>query len=64
MLPPYSSDFELIKMKFSKPKEGLRSLSERTVPGLMSAIDTVLRSVTAKEIRGWIQNYGYDYKQN
>jgi transposase len=63
LLPPYSPDFNPIEKMFSKAKEGLRALSERTIPGLMNAIGTVLRTVTAKDICGWFQSCGYRYKQ-
>jgi hypothetical protein len=63
MLPPYSPDFEPIEMMFSKPKEGLRAMSKRSVPSLTSAIGAVLRTVTAKNICGWFRNCGYGYKQ-
>lgn len=63
MLPPYSPDFNPIEKMFSKAKEGLRAMSERTIPGLMSAIGTVLRTVSAKDIRGWFRSCGYHYKQ-
>lgn len=48
---------------FSKPEEGLRAMSERTIPGLMNAIGIVLRTVTAKDIFGWFRSCGYHYKQ-
>jgi hypothetical protein len=48
---------------FSKAKEGLRAMSERTIPGLMNAIGTVLRTVTAKDICGWFRSCGYGYEQ-
>lgn len=63
LLPPYSPDFNPIEKMFSKAKEGLRALSERTIPGLMNAIGTVLRTVTAKDICGWFRSCGYHYKQ-
>ena len=62
LLPPYSPDFNPIEKMFSKAKEGLRALSERTIPGLMNAIGTVLRTVTAKDICGWFRSCGYRYK--
>lgn len=63
MLPPYSPDFNPIEKMFSKVKEGLRAMSERTVLGLMNAIGTVLRTVTAKDACGWFRSCGYRYKQ-
>lgn len=63
MLPPFSPDFEPIEMIFSKPKMELRAMSKRAVPGLMSAIGTVLRTVKAKDNCGWFRKCGYDYKQ-
>ena len=63
LLPPYSPDLNPIEKMFSKAKEGLRAMSERTIPGLMNAIGSVLRTVTAKDICGWFQSCGYRYKQ-
>ena len=63
LLPPYSPDFNPIEKMFSKAKEGLRAMSELTIPGLMNAIGTVLRTVTSKDICGWFRICGYGYEQ-
>jgi hypothetical protein len=63
LLPPYSPDFNPIEKMFSKTKEGLRAMSERTIPGLMNALGIALRTVTAKDISGWFRSCGYHYKQ-
>jgi hypothetical protein len=33
---------------FFKTKQGLRAMTEQTIPGLMNAIGTVLRNLTTK----------------
>ncbi len=63
MLPPDSPDFNPIEKMFSKAKEGLRAMSGRTVPGWMTAIGTVLRTVTTMDICVWFRSCGYHNKQ-
>lgn len=63
MLSLYSPDFNPIEEMFSKIKEGLRAIFERTIPGLMNTIGTVLRTFTPKDISGWFRSCGYPDKQ-
>jgi transposase len=55
-LPPHSPDLTPIEEMWSKVKEALRSLAERTVQRLMGAIGTALRKVTLLDIMGWFHD--------
>lgn len=50
-LPPYSPDFNPIKMAFSKLKALLRKAAERTVDGLWSAIGHLVDLITPGGVR-------------
>jgi transposase len=50
-LPPYSLDLNPIEQLFSKLKALLRKAAERTIPGLLRKIRSLLRAVSAAECR-------------
>jgi transposase len=58
-LPPYSPDFNPIEMAISKIKRLLRSMARRTVDGLFTGIDDVLRAVTPDDAKSFITHCGY-----
>lgn len=58
-LPAYSPDFNPIEMAISKIKTLLRSLAQRTVPGLMAAIAQATDSITADDATHYIRHCGY-----
>jgi transposase len=62
-LPPHSPDLNPIEEMWSKIKEALRSLAERTVPRLYQAIGTAFRKVTHLDILGWFQDRGLCFDQ-
>jgi transposase len=55
-LPPHSPDLNPIEEMWSKVKEALRALAERTVLRLFGAIGTALRKVTLLDIVGWFHD--------
>jgi len=55
-LPPHSPDLTPIEEMWSKVKEALRTLAERTVRRLFGAIGTALRTVTLLDIVGWFHD--------
>jgi transposase len=55
-LPPHSPDLTPIEEMWSKVKEALRALAERTVQRLVRAIGTALQSVTPLDIVGWFHD--------
>ena len=55
-LPVYSPDLTPIEERFSKVKEGLRSLAARTVDTVMTAMGQVLDQVTPHDALGWFQD--------
>jgi transposase len=57
-LPPYSPDLTPIEKMFSKVKESLRSAAARTTEGLIEAIGSGLRGVSAQDIKGWFGSCG------
>ena len=62
--PPYSPGFNPIGNAISKVKGVLRTLAERTVPGLLTAITEALRSVTAEDAKAFIAHCGYATKRS
>ena len=57
-LPPYSPDDNPIEEMFSKFKQGLRQAKARTKAKLYDAVGDSLRSMTLKDILGWIRRAG------
>lgn len=57
-LPPYSPDLTPIEKMFSKVKGSLRSAAARTTEGLIEAIGSGLRGVSAQDILGWFGSCG------
>ena len=63
-LPPYSPDFNPIELAFSKIKQALRSLANRTVEALWTTMQSVLDRVTTSDARGFFQHCGYATQEN
>jgi transposase len=61
-LPQYSPDLNPIEMPFSKFKDYLRTLAERTVPGLYQAIRSFLSSLKPQECASYLAHAGYASK--
>ncbi len=57
-LPPYSPDYTPIEKMFSKVKEFLRRVAERTKGKLYDAIGEALRQVSSEDILGWFRQAG------
>ena len=55
-LPPHSPDLTPIEEMWSKVKEALRALAERTVQRLVGAIGAALKKVTLLDIVGWFHD--------
>jgi transposase len=58
-LPQYSPDLNPIETPFHSFKEFLRSVAERTVPGLYRAIRSYLRDLSPQEIANHFRHAGY-----
>jgi transposase len=58
--PPYSPDMNPIEKAFSKPKATLRKLAERTVAGLMRALDASAHVFKPAECKVYFAACGYD----
>ena len=58
-LPPYSPDLNPIETAFAKLKGLLRSVAERTVDGLWSAIGRLLDRFSPRECRNYFRHCGY-----
>lgn len=58
-LPPYSPDFNPIEMAISKMKRLLRSMAQREVGKLFTAIGQVLCSITPEDAMAFIRHCGY-----
>jgi transposase len=58
-LPPYSPDFSPIEEAFSKLKTYLRRTEARTGEALQEAIIEAMKTITAKDARGWFEHGGY-----
>ncbi len=63
-LPPYSPDFNPIELAFSKIKQALRSLANRTVVTLWGTMQSVLDRVSASDAEGFFQHCGYATEKN
>ena len=59
-LPPYSPDFNPIKMAFAKLKAALRAAEARTIPDLWQAIADALRRFTPQECANYLAAAGYN----
>ena len=58
-LPAYSPDLNPIEMMWSKVKSILRKMKERTVDGLIAAIEQAIAQVTPEDCLGWFHKAGY-----
>jgi transposase len=59
-LPPYSPDMNPIEKAFSKLKAHLRKIAERTVTGLMRALETCADIFKPAECANYFAACGYD----
>jgi transposase len=59
-LPPYSPDFNLIEMAFSKLKAALRKAAARTIPELWDVIAEVIEQFKPEQCRNYFAAAGYD----
>jgi transposase len=59
-LPPYSPDMNPIEKAFSKLKAHLRKIAERTVAGLMHALETCADIFKPSECENYFAACGYD----
>jgi transposase len=58
-LPSYSPDLNPIEECFSKVKTSLRRARANTMRKLRNALNRAISTVTAQDIRGWINDSGY-----
>jgi transposase len=58
-LPPYSPDFSPVEECGSKLKQSLRTAGQRTVVGVLDAMDRALHQVTPRDAKGWFRHAGY-----
>jgi len=58
-LPSYSPDLNPIEECFSKVKTSLRRAKAKTMRKLRNALNRAIGTVTAQDIRGWINDSGY-----
>ena len=59
-LPPYSPDMNPIEKAFSKLKAFLRKIAERTVAGLLNALETCAEIFKPIECVNYFKACGYD----
>ena len=59
-LPPYSPDMNPIEKAYSKLKAFLRKIAERTVAGLMNALDACADIFKPAECANYFKACGYD----
>ena len=59
-LPPYSPDMNPIEKAYSKLKAFLRKIAERTVAGLMAALEACVDIFKPTECANYFQACGYD----
>ena len=59
-LPPYSPDMNPIEKAFSKLKAYLRKIAERTVAGLMRALEACAEIFKPAECANYFTASGYD----
>ena len=58
-LPPYSPDLNPIELAFSKTKQALRSLANRTVEARWTTMQSVLDRVSRRDAHGFFRHCGY-----
>ncbi|WP_279592472.1 IS630 family transposase [Hymenobacter defluvii] len=58
-LPPYSPDFNLIELAFSKLKTKLRQLQTRTQQALEEALQAAAEWISDLDARNWFAHCGY-----
>lgn len=59
-LPPYSPDMNPIEKAYSKLKAFLRKIAERTVAGLITALDACAEIFNPNECTNYFKACGYD----
>ena len=59
-MPPYSPDMNPIEKAYSKLKAFLRKIAERTVSGLMNALDARAEIFKPAECVNYFKACGYD----
>lgn len=59
-LPPYSPDFNLIEMAFSKLKAHLQAKAERSIEALWDAVGKVITMLEPAECANDFATWGYD----
>jgi transposase len=59
-LPPYRPDMNPIEKAFSKLKACLRKIAERTVAGLMGALEACADILKSAECTNYFAARGYD----
>jgi transposase len=59
-LPPYSPDMNPIEKSFAKLKAHLRKVAERTVAGLIRALETCANIFKPIECANYLYTCGYD----
>lgn len=59
-LPPYSPDMNPIEKAYSKLKAFLRKIAERTVAGLLAALDACADIFKPTECQNYFRSCGYD----
>ena len=58
-LPPYSPDFNLIELAFSKLKTWLRTAQARTREALESVIQAATERISEQDAKNWFDHCGY-----
>ena len=58
-LPPYSPDLNPIEKMFAKLKAHLRKVKARSFDALVEEIGSLIRSLTPKECRNYLESSGY-----
>ena len=58
-VPSYSADLNPIEQAFSKIKNILRKVGERTHEALIEAISEALSAITLGDVVGWFDHCGY-----
>jgi transposase len=59
-LPPYSPDMNPIEKAYSKLKAFLRKIAERTVAGLLAALDACVDIFNPAECESYFRGCGYE----
>ena len=63
-LPPYSPDMNPIEMVFSKIKQLLRTLANRTKDALWGSMQSVLDAVTSSDAQNCFRHAGYPLRHS